>query len=182
MWCPLLGVSSGGRGVGTHPCAYPPLPLNRSIPLDIPPSQGTWDQRYPPPWKDMGHCLYHVHDQSSHSIIYTRQLRKQEQKDPVVILFNELDLPLSTSHHLRTLVWSTWDPVCSPPRRAQTRWKHVHYVTFVFTQREGKNTVKWCLFCRHAINTGPLACGYLIWPPDHLVSQSTGLDWPPKFK
>ena len=173
MWCPLLGVSSGGRYppppvyVGgwvptpghTHlyPWTDPPhWTFPRTYP---PPPEGARDQRYPPPWKDMGHCLYHVHDQSSYSIIYTRQLRKQEQKGYVVILFNELNLPLSAWHHLRTLVWSTWDPVCTPPHHAQTRWKHVHYVTFTSTQREGKNTVKWCLFCRHAAYTGPLACG-----------------------
>ena len=36
--------------------------------------------------------------------------------------------------------------------------------------------------CRDIISTGPLACGRLIWPPDHLLLDSTGPNWPPTFK
>ena len=36
--------------------------------------------------------------------------------------------------------------------------------------------------CRGVVSTGPLARGHLIWPPGHLLLDSTGPDWPPKFK
>ena len=32
------------------------------------------------------------------------------------------------------------------------------------------------------VSTGPLARGHLIWPPGNLFLDSTGPDWPPKFK
>ena len=35
---------------------------------------------------------------------------------------------------------------------------------------------------RGVVSTGPLARGHLIWPPGHLLLDSTGPDWPPKFK
>ena len=35
---------------------------------------------------------------------------------------------------------------------------------------------------RDVVNTGPLACDHLIWPPGHLLMDSTGLDWPPGFR
>ena len=35
---------------------------------------------------------------------------------------------------------------------------------------------------RDVVSTGPLARGHLIWPPGHLLLDSTGPDWPPKFK
>ena len=35
---------------------------------------------------------------------------------------------------------------------------------------------------RHVVSAGPLGCGHLIWPQVHLVSHSTDLDLPPRFK
>ena len=35
---------------------------------------------------------------------------------------------------------------------------------------------------RGVVSTGPLARGHLIWPPGHLLLDSTGPDWPPTFK
>ena len=35
---------------------------------------------------------------------------------------------------------------------------------------------------RGVVSTGPLARGHLIWPPGHLLLNSTGPDWPPKSK
>ena len=35
---------------------------------------------------------------------------------------------------------------------------------------------------RGVVSTGPLARGHLIWPLGHLLLDSTGPDWPPKFK
>ena len=35
---------------------------------------------------------------------------------------------------------------------------------------------------RDVVSTGPLALGHLIWPPGHLLLDSTGPDWPPTFK
>ena len=35
---------------------------------------------------------------------------------------------------------------------------------------------------RGVVSTGPLARGHLIWPPGHLLLDSTGPDWPPKFE
>ena len=35
---------------------------------------------------------------------------------------------------------------------------------------------------RDVASTGPLACGRLIWPPDHLHLDCTGPDWPPMFQ
>ena len=35
---------------------------------------------------------------------------------------------------------------------------------------------------RGVVSTGPLARGHLIWPPGHLLLDSTGPDWPPAFK
>ena len=34
---------------------------------------------------------------------------------------------------------------------------------------------------RHVVSTGPLARGHLMYPPGHLLLDSTGPDWPPKF-
>ena len=48
----------------------------------------------------------------------------------------------------------------------------------------GQYTSYWnaFLFNRGVASTGPLARGHLIWPPGHLLLDSIGLDWPPKFK
>ena len=35
---------------------------------------------------------------------------------------------------------------------------------------------------RDVVSTGPLARGHLIWPPGHLLLDSTGPDWSPTFK
>ena len=35
---------------------------------------------------------------------------------------------------------------------------------------------------RDVVSTWPLARGHLIWPPGHLILDSTGVDWGPKFK
>ena len=35
---------------------------------------------------------------------------------------------------------------------------------------------------RDVVSTGPLARGHLIWPLGHLLLDSTGPGWPPKFQ
>ena len=35
---------------------------------------------------------------------------------------------------------------------------------------------------RDVVSTGPLARGHLIWPLGQLLLDSTGPDWPPKFR
>ena len=44
------------------------------------------------------------------------------------------------------------------------------------------NSQHWSRIFKHAVSTGPLAHGHLIWPSGHLVWHSTGLDWPLTFK
>ena len=43
-------------------------------------------------------------------------------------------------------------------------------------------TEMFAMVYRHVVSTGLLAHGHLIWPLGHLLLDSTGPDWPPKFK
>ena len=51
--------------------------------------------------------------------------------------------------------------------------------TFALTISAAGNFLKTY---RGVVSTGPLARGHLIWPPGHLLLDSTGPDWPPTFK
>ena len=71
---------------------------------------------------------------------------------------------------------------CEPQTSRMARFQALKKRFETPTKSEEESPSHETFKSRDVVSTGPLARGHLIWPPGHLLLDSTGPDWPPNFK